>query len=144
MAKPFRAIILLCLVGFPFNFIWEYLQIPLFHSSVPLSRLELSIFSTVLDLAVILLIYFLIAKIYKDNLWFTSWNFLKATGVVVCGIVIAISGEKIALVTGLWSYTKTMPTIPIIHISVPAILELAIMPLVTFYICSKVMETTDR
>lgn len=85
----------------------------------------------------IFLIYFILTKLYKDRLWFAQWNISKTLIIMVLGIAVAIIGERLALLGGIWQYKTYMPVIPIFHVALTAVLELATIPLITLYISSK-------
>jgi hypothetical protein len=145
MNKLHRLILYFSLIGFCLNLIWEYFhmpffQFPLYIQNMNLSRISFAIFATIGDGIIILLVHFFLAKFYKKKLWEVRWNAQKEFLVIVCAVISILVCEKIALTTGLWSYTDRVAVIPILGLNVSTFLQFIAIPITTFYLSSKLLS----
>ena len=140
MSKGTRFGCLLFIIGFPINLIFEYLHMPLFEVHVLNgyidSRSLLSICSALWNILWTFLIFILMKNIFGPN-WTTNWNFQKVLVVVLSGAVLVSIGERIALLTDMWSYSALMPIIPILSIGLTPFLVISIVPVLSMYLASR-------
>lgn len=108
------------------NMIWEVAQAPLYTCFAEFwSCMAICLRASFGDAFIVLGIYFLLRK-----------N-LKFYRVAALGIFIAVLIEVHALETGRWAYTEAMPLIPFLKVGLTPILQMALLPNLTFYLTGK-------
>lgn len=114
------------LVALLLNMAWEVAQAPLYTCFAEFwSCMALCLRASFGDAVIVLGIYFLLRK-----------N-LKFYRVAALGILIAVLIELHALESGRWAYTEAMPIIPILKVGLTPILQMALLPKLTFYLVGK-------
>jgi len=58
---------------------------------------------------------------------------------VVVGLVLGVANELLALAFGRWWYTAAMPLLPWYHVGLWPVLQLLLLPLLTFYLVKKII-----
>lgn len=133
-----------CTLGFILNLIWEYLHLELFRfpnyiQDLGISRFLMAILATLGDVVIILLVHYFMHKIYGRKLWEMKWNTGKEFMIVVCAIVCIVVVERLALSTGLWSYSDSLPIVPFLNINLSTFVQFIIVPVFALYISSKLV-----
>ena len=140
MRQNTKLYVLILAIGLPVNFVCEYLHMPLFQVTFLRgyidSHLSLSALSASLNMVWTYLIYALMRNSFGKT-WTADWNLQKVMAVVGSGMVLVCIGERTALSIGLWSYSVTMPVIPILGVGLTPFLIISTMPLVTMYLASR-------
>ena len=131
-----KFILLISVLSFFFNFIWEWFQCgPFFihrgSQATPISMIMATLGDVILTYLILLFTYSFtkrqeefIHKLprFKSIIYLEIFSFLVAVGV-----------EKFALATNRWSYTEINQLIPIIGVSVLPVLQLMLLsPIVLF------------
>ena len=128
-------------ISFLLNLVWENAQAPLYNGYQNFwQHFWICLRATIGDVFIVLIIYSAIALLTKDKLWIQHLNSNTITVSALMGIGLALIIEGWALSTGRWSYNG-MPLIPLINVGVFPILQMAILPLLTFYISNKVTRS---
>ena len=138
MNRKISAILLsIMIIAFGTNFIWEKLQIVLYKDyETFIARLPLpvALYTTLVDTGIVLAIYLFIAVTSKNLFWVQSIKARHIWQSMLIGIIISTIIEWHALVQGQWAYNEAMPIIPLLQVGLSPILQMIILPLVSFSI----------
>ncbi|MGK0186442.1 MAG: hypothetical protein ACI9R3_002225 [Verrucomicrobiales bacterium] len=123
--------------GFVMNEIWEMVQMPAYVETAGrswASTLALCTRAAVGDVGIILGICGAGTLAAGDPNWCLRdrWN-IYATAAVL-GLVYAVLVEQAALASGRWSYTESMPVVPVLGAGVWPLLQMTLLPPLTFWI----------
>lgn len=146
MKKFLTLFLSLTVSAFAFNFIWEKLHIALFkdyETFVARLPLPVAVYTSLVDMGIILLIYVLIAVIRKKFLWVESFDKSAVALSIIFGSAIAIIIELQGLAQKKWAYNELMPIIPLIKVGLSPILQMIILPIATFYITHLILKKTS-
>jgi hypothetical protein len=123
------------LVSFILNEVWEMAQMFAFvetagHSWV--STVGFCTLAAVGDVEIILGIYMVGALAAGDPGWGLNgrWNMYAAAAVL--GLIYSVLVEHAALATGRWSYTESMPVVPVLGAGLWPLLQMTLLPPLTF------------
>lgn len=120
-------LVIIFLVAFILNFIWEYLHSFLYDNyKGGLINIPILLRASVFDALFIVVIYFLFL-----NVGFLNKNFWL---VPIISLTVAIIIEIFALQTGRWAYKEIMPVIPVINIGLSPVVQLPILSCLIFKI----------
>jgi len=122
-----KGVVIILLLAFVLNAIWENIHIFLYDSYMGGKITEYILLRASLFDAVLIIII-LLPFIYFSSLRNKSWM------IIVIGIVVAIFNEWYGLGTGRWMYNELMPIIPIIKTGITPTLQLGILGYITYKI----------
>jgi hypothetical protein len=146
--KKVRLILYIIIIGFLLNLIWENAQAPLYEGYESFwQHFMICFWASLVDVAVILLIYGLFAIWYKDFFWITYMNWKIGTLLITAGGIIAVGFEYWAFESGTWAYTENMPIVPVLMTGLSPLLQMMLLPLLTFWLSYKLVikrETDGR
>ena len=136
-----RFFAIMMLASFVLNEIWEMAQMPAYVETSGRSWTSTLGFCTraaVGDVGITLGLYASGALAAGDPGWGlrSRWN-IYAT-VAVLGLAYAALVEHAALAAGRWSYTERMPVVPWLGAGFWPLLQMALLPSLTFFVCSLV------
>jgi len=120
------------IVAYILNFLWEYLHYPLYNCKWPIG--SCAIVTSFRDALIILGIYFLGALFFKNNKWILNLTRLKLGLLLVTSFFIAYIIELQGIYFGKWSYSDFMPIIPVLKVGLSPILQMILLPFITFLI----------
>jgi hypothetical protein len=80
------------------------------------------------------LLYIGFAFILKDFFWIGDFKYKSMILAIIAGGVIVIIIEKSALLLNLWRYKEKMPKIPLLNVGLWPVLQLMILPMLTYFI----------
>lgn len=130
------------LIGFLLNQGWENVQAPLDEGCNSFwVHFMLCFWASLVDAAVILLLFGLLAAWYSDSFWIEHLNGKAAAFLLGSGALIAIGFELWAFETGAWAYTEKMPVIPILQTGLSPLLQMMLLPLLTFYLIKRLSKS---
>ena len=116
------------------NYIWEMVQMP-FYQEMRYSdpRAWLFCFRASVGDAVFSVLVFLGGwLLFRAWDWPKKLNFPKVAFLVVIGVAAATITELVALKGDRWAYTRLMPLLPIIGVGLVPVIQLAILPWVSY------------
>lgn len=118
------------------NFSWEMLQMPFFNemSFTDWQDWLLCFKASISDAGLVLSILFIGRVLFKDWEWHQNLDILKLGYLILFGFVIAVYFEVDALNTARWSYSKLMPTLPLIGVGLVPVIQMLILPVLSFKI----------
>ena len=127
-------------ISFLLNLVWENAQAPLYTGYQNfLQHFWICFKATLGDVFIVLIMYSAIALLTKDQLWIQHLNSNTITVSVLMGIGLALIIEGWALATGRWSYDG-MPLIPFGGVGFLPVLQMAVLPLLTFHLTNKMVR----
>lgn len=130
-----RLVIILSILAFSLNFAWEIIQLPLYqNNSFDLRHVSFCAVASLADVIMVLLIYFVLGKIYKSPFWIKDITFDKALFLIFTGGMGAVLSEMKHLSEADWSYSSSMPVVPLIHVGLSPLLQFMLLPLLIYYV----------
>lgn len=127
---PYRLLARIFLVAVGLNFIWEMLQMRAYVEMADRPWRETLGACTVasfLDAVLSLTLYIVVAAAHRDLSWPFHGNANIYVLTAVISAITAIFVEIIAVSNDYWSYTKSMPTLPVFNVGAWPVLQLALL-----------------
>ncbi len=145
MVKYRRFILYFSLISFFLNFIWEYLHLYLFKfpdyiQGLGLTHFSIAVLATIGDVVIIFLVHLFLSRVYHNKFWERKWNSKEEFAVVAVAIICIVVCERIALATGLWSYSEHLIVVPFFGINLSTFLQFVIIPIGSLYLSSKLVR----
>jgi hypothetical protein len=138
--KKVRLILYIIIIGFLLNLIWENVQAPLYEGYEDFwAHFMMCFWASLVDVAVILLLYGLFAIWYKDFYWINYMNWKIVVVLIIIGGAIAVGFEQWAFEGQKWSYTDNMPIVPFTKVGLSPLLQMMLLPLLTFWLSYKLV-----
>ena len=135
-----RLIFYIFMIGFLLNLVWENAQAPLYEGYTNFwDHFIICFWASLVDAAVVLLLYCLLTLWYKDFFWIRYINWKSGAVLVILGGGVAIGFEQWAFSRGMWSYTDRMPVV-LLDTGLSPLLQMMLLPLLTFFIIRKVLR----
>ncbi len=117
------------------NFAWEMLQMPLFKGmDLNLQDTLFCAVASVADTVMVMLLYYGFAIIYKEPFWAKQMSWQRISLLIVVGFAGAVLAELRHTSAGNWSYSNTMPLVPVLNVGVVPVLQFMVLPVVIYYI----------
>ena len=91
----------------------------------------------------VLLIYFVLAIVYKDPLWIKHLNLERTLMLVLVGGIGAILAEMRFLSQGDWAYAPSMPILPFVNAGLSPVLQFMLLPVLIYYVTSLLLKKWD-
>ena len=136
--KKRRLLLYITAIGFLLNLIWELVQRPLYAGYENLfAHFFTCLWASVVDALVILIFWALFASYYKDPFWIRSISWKAALVLILLGGVVAVGFEQLAHRENYWLYTDAMPVVPYINTGLSPLLQMMLLPLLTFWLSSR-------
>ncbi len=135
--KPaFKRYLLITLVlSLLLNLAWEVIQMPLYKdASFDIQNIAFCGLASVADAIMVLLIYFVLALIYKEPLWIKHLNLKRTLIIVLIGGTGAVLAEMRHLSQDNWAYASLMPIVPFINVGLSPVLQFMFLPVVSYYL----------
>lgn len=130
-----RFVLVTLTLAFIFNFAWEVIQMPLYKDApFTINHIAFCALASIADAIMVLLIYFLFAVIYQNNLWVEDFTWPRILILILCGAIGAIIAETRHVSAGNWAYDSSMPIIPIIEVGLSPVLQFTLLPLIIYYL----------
>jgi signal transduction histidine kinase len=136
-----RFVFITLLLGFILNFAWEIIQGPLYKGfEYKISHIAFCGLASVADAIMVLLIYFVLALIYKDPLWIKHLDLKRTLIIVLIGGTGAVLAEIRHLSQGNWAYAPSMPVIPFVNAGLSPVLQFMLLPVLIYYVASLLLK----
>ena len=117
------------------NLAWEIIQGPLYKGfTYSKSHIVFCGLASLADAVMVILIYFLLAIIYKDPLWINHINLKRILILILIGGIGAILAEMYHLSLGNWSYASSMPILSFVNAGLSPVLQFMFLPVLIFYL----------
>jgi hypothetical protein len=114
------------------NLAWEVAQSPFYTGARAPFHLVYCTVASLVDAAVIWLIYRWRASRRRDPGWLSSPTIADVLGTLGVGLAIAVLFEVAGRLLGWWEYAPSMPLIPLLRVGLLPFLQLALTALLTF------------
>lgn len=138
--KKVRLILSIFTIGFLLNLIWENVQAPLYQGYNNFwNHFMLCFWASLVDAAVVLLLYGFLAIWYKNFYWLRYINRQSAAVLMVLGATIAVGFEQWAFGNEAWSYTDDMPVI-FLDTGLLPLLQMMVLPVLTYFIIRNMLK----
>ena len=139
-----RNILVVAVIAFILQLIWEYVQCGTFFVVTDITghtRLMLS--ATFGDMMMSVVLYMLLTVVNNDINWFLNkWHKHDYVITILYSLFLSFYFEVHALYTGRWGYNpKTMPLFPNTNIGLIPVIQLIVLLPLIFYISSVVIKT---
>jgi hypothetical protein len=139
--NKYQLSILIFATGFLLNLIWETAQRPLYKGFISYIDSFWGCFvASIVDAVTVLLLYVFFAWWFKSLNWIKHLNWKIAALLILTGGAIAVGFEQWAFALDQWNYTERMPVVPIINIGLSPLLQLMLLPLMSYLISYKLLE----
>ena len=140
--RKFRLLIYIFIIGFLLNLIWENVQAPLYEGYTNLwDHFMMCFWASIVDAAVILLLYALFALWFKNSFWIKHLNWKNGLLLMLVGAAIALGFEFWAFQNEVWAYTERMPLVPALNIGLSPLLQMMLLPLFTFILSYRIVKS---
>lgn len=151
MKKLLLFLLVLIVVSFIFNGIWEYGQCGIFYSvngEVGFNNYDLLTNRIVLDIIITLIMFAIMTVINLDWKWFLNWDYKDTFIMIFFSIMSSFYLEVNSLFIGRWSYSNQMPILVGTEIGIiPIIQWMIILPLsiyITKWLLKNRIKSTKR
>lgn len=124
--------------GFLVNLVWENAQAFLYVGYGGFwEHFWVCFVASVIDALVILLVYVLLALVYKHMYWPRHNSLVRYAVVALIGGALAVSFEIWALEKEEWTYTGLMPVVPGLEVGFSPLIQLMVLPVLTYNLSLK-------
>lgn len=128
-------------VAFVLNLIWENGHAPFYAGYNSFRQfLPLVSIASVWDAIITLGIYAGVSAVKRDMLWIRKMDLSGVLLAIILGLAVAVYIELRALGEGRWGYGSLMPIVPILGVGLLPLLQMMILPLVTFRIVIRIIK----
>ena len=125
-------------IGFLVTLIWENAQGILYVDYRGFVEHFWACFvASVIDALVILLVYLVLALLYRDLYWPRRNTSVRYVVVALIGGVLAVGFELWALAVGEWSYAPLMPVVPGLGVGLSPLVQLMVLPVLTYHLSAR-------
>ena len=139
MKKQIRDFVLLVVVVFLLNLIWEYFHFSLYYDLTGIPKHQHLWLATLTDALIIGAVFLFISLFHKSIEWIKKPRKADYSVIIFSCLIIAISIETHALLTGKWAYKEIMPTL--FGIGISPLFQLATTSLVGLEIFRRIKKT---
>jgi uncharacterized membrane protein len=134
-------ILLIFIIGFILNLIWEVVQLPLYKGYTSyFDHFGGCFVASIVDAVTVLLIYYLFAWWFGNRMWIKRLNWKKTVLVILLGGAIAVGFEQWAFALDQWGYSEKMPVVPLLNTGLSPLLQLMILPLLSYLLSYKLLQ----
>lgn len=142
----FRRFVFITLVlAFLLNLAWEVIQMPLYKdASFNIGQIAFCALASIADAIMVLLLYFGFALIYKKPFWAQDLSVGKTVILMLAGGIGAIVAELRHLGAGSWTYSTSMPIIPVLNVGLSPVLQFMLLPPFIFYVSCKMEKKKNN
>lgn len=92
------------------------------------------------DVTITVVAYLVVALWKKDFVWVTGMRFLDAAVAGIAATLVTGALERYSLAVGRWSYSPLMPVLPFVAVGWTPVLQMLVIPPLTFYCVGKLMR----
>ena len=140
--KNYRNYIIgIAVIAFSFNFIWEVAQGWLYEGfEYDWQHISFCALASIADMLMVLILLFSFGLIYKNVYWINSMDLNKVLLLVFVGFSGSILAEVFHTIRGDWSYTDSMPLLPVMEVGVSPVLQFMILPWLIYSISKQMVK----
>lgn len=144
--KLVRKFIYIIIFSFLINLAWEVSHSLLYKTTTEMSVAEYVpriLQASAGDIIMILFIFLGISALNKSFSWKIN-NKKNILLSIIFGLIISISFEFYAQYTNRFEYNSSMPLIPLIGIGLTPVLQMVIIPLLTFFFTERILTPSNH
>lgn len=143
--KKSLLILLIFIIGFLLNLVWEIVQLPLYDNFTGYMNHFWGCFvASVVDAITVLLLYGLFAFWYGNPLWINHISWKASSLLILLGGAIAVGFEQWAFAFDQWDYSEKMPVVPLINTGLSPLLQLMLLPLMSYLLSYKLLKLKEE
>ena len=134
------------MVAFGLHYVWESVQCSALyeHGSFKATRWGM-VMATLGDVVITWILYIFVAALSRRWRWTLSfWTWRQWLPLIAVALMIGVGIELHALATGRWGYLPRTPVVPLLGVSLVALLQLAILTPTTFLISDRALWQTPK
>ncbi|NNK18790.1 MAG: hypothetical protein HKP49_06515 [Maribacter sp.] len=136
-----RFIVVVAVTAFALNFVWELVQGPLYEGfEYDLKHISFCALASVADMLMVFILFFVFGLIHKNVFWIKNTDVNVVLLLAFVGFSGAILAEVLHTMRGDWSYTETMPLLPVVDVGISPVLQFTILPWLIFLISIKLFK----
>lgn len=124
------------LFAFLLNFVWEFLQMPLFSDSLASQShwevVKIYAFASVADGFIMLIAFWVASTVARSRYWFADMARTPVLIFLITGLAITSAIELVATAHGAWTYSPLMPTL--FGVGLSPFMQWVIPPLATLWL----------
>ena len=140
-----RLVLIIAVLAFLLNFIWEVLQLPLYKgSSYDLEHIAFCALASVADALMVLLLYLCFALINKKPFWAQDMGFPQVFALMIIGGIGAIIAEMAHTAAGNWAYADSMPMLPLVNVGLSPVLQFLFLPALIYYVSFLLLKKISK
>jgi hypothetical protein len=134
MKRFITLLVNITVISFILNTVWENAQAPLYAGYANFwEHFQICFWGVLGDMVIIIILYAIFALGYGNIWWIESWGMQSIIRLIFIGMIMAIMIEYYALSVGRWAYAPTMPLFLWTKAGLLPVLQMMILPYVTFY-----------
>lgn len=123
------------------NFAWEMLQMPLFKGmDLNFQDILFCAAASIADTLMVVLLYFGFAIVYKEPFWAKQMSSQRILLLIVVGFAGAVLAELRHTSAGNWSYSNSMPILPVLNVGVVPVLQFMLLPAFIYYFSYRIQK----
>lgn len=133
-----RLILVISVMAFVLNFIWELVQGPLYQTfGYDLKHISFCALASVADMFMVLILFFGFSLYYRNVYWIQGLDAKNTFSLILIGGIGAIVAEAWHTGREDWSYADTMPLLPMVDVGFSPVLQFMVLPWLVFLIGRK-------
>lgn len=130
--RALRALIPVFVVAFLLNFAWELAQVPLYEGvGRDLQSFLGCLSAAVGDAVFISVVYLALAAYHGSYRWAERRTWKDLLAVLGAGMLFAVGAELVATQLGWWTYSSSMPVVPVLGVGLSPFVQLGFLGVVT-------------
>lgn len=115
------------LIAFVLHFVWETSHVGLYTGYEHITRLPITLYATLGDVAYVLIAVFAVALFKRSLAWLDAPSQKDIIFLGTVGLLIALFVEYKGLMLGRWVYTEAMPIIPLLNVGLSPLLQMTML-----------------
>lgn len=140
-----RLILVIAVLAFLLNFVWEVLQLPLYKDAAyDLQHIAFCALASVVDALMVLLLYLCFALINKKTFWAQDMGFRQVFILMLIGGIGAIIAEIAYTSAGNWAYADSMPMLQLVNVGLSPVLQFLFLPALIFYVSFLLLKKVSK
>lgn len=141
MVSIFRTLTLIAVTSFVLHFFWESLHVQLYIGYQSWSGdIPVVLLATIGDVLYTLGAFALVSGFKGDVEWISNARWQDYFMLVTLGFLIALFVEYKGLALHRWQYVPDMPLIPLLHVGLSPIIQMALLLPLTIWIVSRMQS----
>lgn len=137
-------LVLLVSVSFLLHLIWETSHVGLYTGYEHITRLPITFYATLGDIAYVLFAVLLVSLFKRSFRWLDTPVHLDYMVLATIGLLIALFVEYKGLMLGRWVYAEAMPIIPFLGVGISPLVQMTILLPLSVWISARLGRISDK